>query len=233
MAINLLGSEEPKKEKKSVDRPIEYHIPKEEALPKKKVKERIREKRDEREQQKEEKVVQKGRQVNMVTAFSGDVLGRRLRSGIIFAILLLALGTGGYVVYTLVQTGPIEIPEVERTTPIVPAPTTEPAVSETPASEPEPVVALPDTPLVPLRGALVRFSGDPTIYLVEDNGELRKVILQSVIFDNGQRISDIELSRIYLINSEWQSVRKGKDVMGQVDWDPRVLLPGEIDSFIY
>jgi hypothetical protein len=92
---------------------------------------------------------------------------------------------------------------------------------------------LPDTPLAPLDGALVTFRNDATIYLVERNGELRVVDEASVIFDNGQTLSEVSQSRIYLLPDTWASIRKGvQEVRGQVDFDPRVLTLPELRPFL-
>lgn len=87
---------------------------------------------------------------------------------------------------------------------------------------------LPDTELAPLRGALVKFSGENVIYLIEYNGELRYVDQASVIFKHGENISQIGLDRIYTINDSFKDIRRGKDVFGWIDWDPRVLSQAEL-----
>ena len=70
------------------------------------------------------------------------------------------------------------------------------------------------------------------IYLIEDNGELRKVDQQTVVFDNGQRVDQISSYLIYTIADRFKNIRKGRDVIGQVDWDPRVLSFNELNPFL-
>jgi hypothetical protein len=89
----------------------------------------------------------------------------------------------------------------------------------------------PDTELAPLRGALVKFAGGSAIYLVENNGELRYIDQPSVIFKNGENISQIGSGRIYVINNKFKDIRSGKDVYGFIDWDPRVLSQTEFLPF--
>jgi len=95
-----------------------------------------------------------------------------------------------------------------------------------------PPTPLPDTELAPLRGALVRFTGDINIYLVELNGELRQVETQSVYFANGQKISQTSPAKIYYIADRFRETRRGKDVIGFVEWDPRILSSAELGSFL-
>jgi len=115
----------------------------------------------------------------------------------------------------------IEIIPPETPPPIMPPP-------PPPVTTPPP---LPDTELAPLRGSLVRFVGDANIYLIEYNGELRKVNMQSVSFKNGEKISEIKPDLIYTISDRFKNVRKGKEVIGFVDWDPRILSQEELAYF--
>ena len=108
-----------------------------------------------------------------------------------------------------------------------PSPTPSPTFSPTPSPQP-----LPDTELSPLRGSVVRFADEPeTLYLIEMNGELRWIDRQTVRFDNGQTINEISPNLIYTISNRYKYIRRGQHVYGLVDWDPRVLLPGELDPF--
>ena len=91
---------------------------------------------------------------------------------------------------------------------------------------------LPDTELAPLRGSLVKFFGEETVYLVENNGELRIVDTQSVVFENKQKFIEISRSLIYTINDRWKTIRQGRTVRGQVDFDPRILTFAELAPFI-
>lgn len=92
---------------------------------------------------------------------------------------------------------------------------------------------LPDTPLAPLRGAIIRFPNSSDVYLIERNGELRLVIPESVTFKNGSKISSLSPNLIYTLPLKWQSTRKGdKIVSGQVDFDPRILTLNELLPFL-
>lgn len=95
-----------------------------------------------------------------------------------------------------------------------------------------PPVILPDTELSPLRGALVQFPADSNIYLIENNGELRKIDKQTVTFKNGQNIYQLNQELIYTLASRYANTRKGKDVINFIDWDPRVLTENEIAPYI-
>ncbi|MCX6745905.1 MAG: hypothetical protein NTX00_02690 [Candidatus Parcubacteria bacterium] len=90
---------------------------------------------------------------------------------------------------------------------------------------------LPNTELAPLRGALVRFSGSADIYLIENNGELRKIDQKTVAFANGQTISKINPNLIYLLAVGFADIRQGKDVIGKISWDPRVLSQPELEPY--
>lgn len=95
-----------------------------------------------------------------------------------------------------------------------------------------PPPVLPDTELAPLRGALVKFLNDSSIYLVENNGELRKIEVQTVEFRNGQNIYQLNPRLIYTLADRFKTTRRGKDVKGFIDWDPRVLTEEELAPFI-
>ncbi|MBN1325387.1 hypothetical protein JW977_00185, partial [Candidatus Falkowbacteria bacterium] len=95
-----------------------------------------------------------------------------------------------------------------------------------------PPVILPDTELAPLRGALAQFGGDSNIFLIENNGELRKIDKQTVIFKNGQNIYQLNQNLIYSLSSQFANTRKGKDVKGFIDWDPRILTEQELAPYI-
>lgn len=149
---------------------------------------------------------------------------------LISVIIFAGVMTGGYMGFQALTNKPIQ-PEIVR--PIVEQPQLPTEQVQEPVTEVvnDQTGSLPDTPLVPIAGALVKFRNDSKIYLVETNGELR-VITTSVVFDNGQSISDVSTSRIYVISDVWQSVRQGKEVVGQVDFDPRVLTLSEIRPFL-
>lgn len=118
---------------------------------------------------------------------------------------------------------------IETTPPLPPQPPTPPPPPPLP---PTPPVILPDTELTPLRGSLVQFQGEIGVYLVENNGELRLVDVQTVVFKNGQRINQISKSLIYTLANRFKNIRKGKDVVGLVDWDPRNLTALELKPFL-
>jgi len=104
-----------------------------------------------------------------------------------------------------------------------------------PAAVQPPVISgsLPDTPLAPLRGAIVHFPNSNEIYLIENNGELRVVVPDSVTFKNGLKISSLSPNLIYTLPLKWQTTRKGdKIVSGQVDFDPRILSLNELLPFL-
>ncbi len=112
---------------------------------------------------------------------------------------------------------------------IIPEPESETVIEPEPETGP---VILPDTELMPIKGSVVKFSDSSTLYLIEDNGELRKIDLATVRFDNGQKITDINPDLIYTLADKWQRIRNGKDVFGLVDWDPRVLVDQELQPFL-
>ena len=122
----------------------------------------------------------------------------------------------------------VELPLAENPTEPIPE---IPKTPEVPNIEDVETV-LPDTALAPLRGALVRISVNPTIYLVENNGELRKVDELTTVFENQKTITNISKSLIYTLPDKWIDIRKGRDVGGQVDWDPRVLKISELLPFV-
>lgn len=95
-----------------------------------------------------------------------------------------------------------------------------------------PPIILPDTELSPLRGTLVQFPLDSNIYLIENNGELRNIEKETVIFKNGQNIYQLKTNLIYTLSSRFVNTRRGKDVKGFIDWDPRVLAEDELALFI-
>ncbi|MCX6740277.1 MAG: DUF4215 domain-containing protein [Candidatus Parcubacteria bacterium] len=88
-------------------------------------------------------------------------------------------------------------------------------------------IILPDTDLAPLRGTVVKFAADSTLYLIDWGGVLRKIDVNSVVFSNGLAISKIDPGSIYTINDRFRSIRQAKEVSGYVDWDPRVLSEAE------
>lgn len=91
---------------------------------------------------------------------------------------------------------------------------------------------LPPTPLAPLRGALIRFSDSTTIYLVEENGDLRRIDSTTVVFDNGLSLDQVSPNLIYLLPDKWKTIRRDRDVIGQVDFDPRYLNYNELLPFL-
>lgn len=154
-----------------------------------------------------------------------------LRIGMIVLVSILVVGggaVGGYLFITQQSEQVIISPPVTQP-PQPTAPPTVPQPSQPPVTQP--TGPLPDTPLAPLYGALVKFSGESVVYLIENNGELR-MITEGVIFDNGQTLTTIRQSLIYTIGDQWKEVRKGRDVMGRVDFDPRVLTLPELRPYL-
>jgi len=68
--------------------------------------------------------------------------------------------------------------------------------------------------------------------LIENNGELRLIDKDSVVFENGQTIFQINQSLIYELPDKWKTIRRGSGVSGQVDFDPRVLSTGELLPYL-
>lgn len=168
-----------------------------------------------------------------------DYYARRRRKRLLLgALVVVTLIVVGGLWYALRTPQSPEPPIVTVTPEPIPQPTptpepTPPAPAQVPAPAPSMPITLPDTPLAPLRGSLIRFPGSATIYLVETNGELRRVVTQSVIFANGQTMAQINLQLIYLINERWSDTRRGdRDVTGRVDFDPRVLTQPELTPFL-
>lgn len=158
---------------------------------------------------------------------------RRRRTVIFAAVVsgILLISAAG-LWYAFTPRGSTPPPQVAQPQPPTPPPVAAPAPA-TPPTPVAPAVSLPDTELAPLRGALIRFPGGSAIYLVETNGELRRIVTQSVIFKNGQRMSEVNRSLIYALPQRWESVRRGaEDVSGRVDFDPRVLTADELTPFL-
>lgn len=248
MPIDFLGGgtqKKPvKKDKKAVE--VRMHLPEEVKEPKEKKETKV----------KKVPIEKEFKEVNFVAILKKYLFKRRLIFSVIFAIIIIIIvGGGGYYFFFLYEPSPPVVNQpvvvasprpspVATVTPRVsptPRPSPQPSPSLTPRPSPSPVPTptptptpgpLPDTELAPLRGALVKFKSQDVIYLVEDNGELRKVDQQTVIFDNGQKINQISSSLIYTIAERFQDIRRGKDVFGQVDWDPRILSSNELSPFL-
>ncbi len=247
MSIDFLGkgtkkkSTEPKK--KTVE--VKMHLPEEPEEPKqKKVKKK-----------KKVPIEKEFKEVNFVAILKKYLFKKRLIFSLVFAIIIIAvLGGGAYYYFFLYEpatpdvnqpiavTSPSPSPSPSPTPTVSPRPSPSPSPrpsprpSPSPRPTPSPVSpisgSLPDTDLAPLRGSLVKFSGEEVIYLVEDNGELRRVDQPTVVFDNGKSIDEISSSLIYTIADRFKDIRRGKDVFGQVDWDPRVLTFSELNPFL-
>jgi len=253
MPINLLG--EPKHPIKKIKTPaeIEMHIPKKEL--KRLEKEKKRQEKLKVSPQPELEAKTELGEVNLIKAFKIYLFKRRLTFTILFVIIILIVGSLlGYFAFSYkpkpklaVNKPPALSPSpvvnfnvnkpLNLNTPVAIEPTPVPTPPPLPPSPPPvllPVVPqpLPDTELAPLRGTLVKFKGEPVIYLIELNGELRKVDLQTVIFANGQSIKQIGPEKIYTINDRFINVRKGKDVIGFVEWDPRILTVEELQPYL-
>ena len=91
---------------------------------------------------------------------------------------------------------------------------------------------MPETELAPLRGALIKFDENGEVYLVEWRGEIRLLNQQTTIFKSGQTVKSLaDQNLVYLINSNYKGIRRGKNVSGYVDWDPRILTQEELEIF--
>ncbi len=157
---------------------------------------------------------------------------RLLRIGVIVIMsIILGVGGGGGVYLFMTKS-----PAPEITPPPVVSQPSQPTVPPIVSQPSQPTVVqpsgpLPDTPLAPLYGALVKFEGESQVYLVEKNGELR-IVTENVIFDNGQTLTTIRQSLIYTIGDQWKEVRRGQQVVGRVDFDPRVLTLPEVRPYL-
>ncbi len=249
MAIDLLKEEEqPRKKRRSGANgepryEVEMYIPPEEREESARAKKKQR-RQEARQEQRSARVQSKAVANPPIESDDGVDLSqryvrrqrwlRRLRttgSVILIALVLMAVGYGGYLLLT--REAP---PQQTPTQPLPQEPSeqipTQP--SEPTAPEPsEPTGPLPDTELAPLAGALITFRDTTEIFLVENNGELRRVNQEAVVFANGQRLSELSRRLIYLLPDRWQSIRRGsQEVSGQVDFDPRVLTTPELLPFI-
>lgn len=228
MPIDFLGGEKKVSAKKQgVD--VKWHIPEKE-------KRRLEKEAKIKEQVKAaEKVpVRRFEEVNLVIGFKKYLLKRRLTFIIIFVIII----TGGLIAYFYFMPEPGEpLPVIVNenkninqpiVSPPAPPPTPQPPVPE----PPPPSQILLDTELAPIKGSVIKFKNENTLYLIEDNGELRKIDRLTVVFDNGQSINDISPSLIYTLADRFKNIRRGEDVIGSVDWDPRVLRFVELSPFL-
>ncbi len=249
MAIDLLKEEENARRGKKKPPSQQLHYPVEMYIPPEETREQERgRKRKQKAEQKQRRTAEK--QSKRVVApdieqeESVDLSGRyvqrqrlvrRLRAGIIVFLIALGVTAGAYGVWVLISSLPTE-QTPPTTTPVSPQEPTEPMPTEPTPSEPtpqEPSGPLPDTELTPLAGALITFRDTTDIFLVENNGELRLVNQEAVIFDNGQTMNEISRRLIYLLPDRWQSIRRGQQVVsGRVDFDPRVLTTPELLPFI-
>lgn len=239
MPIDFLGRPV-EKDKKKDEEAVKWHVP-------------LKEKETEIKKQEPKKKVQsvkkvvsqkaEFKEVNFITGFKRYILKRRLMFSIIFGIIIILVAGGIFVYFYFFPVKPEPEPPVQPSpTPVVsPTPTPSPETpNPSPQPSPSPQISpspqaspvLPDTELAPIRGSVVKFQGDDTLYLIEDNGELREIDRNTVVFENGDSINDLKPSLIYTIADRFKTVRKGKDVVGQVDWDPRVLIFTEINPFL-
>lgn len=240
MALNLLGSH-PQEEAQKAQVGVKMHIP-QEPKPVKPPKQ----KRNWFKKSTPVSVnqpVEALKQVDLAEAIlRRQALIRKLIYIVIIIVILLVACAVAIIIYLrpappqVVTNQPpvvnIAPPVVPPTTPVV---TPTPIVNEVPQPPVtnEPGAPLQDTPLAPLRGSLINFSASDDVYLIENNGELRLVNKQSVIFENGQKFEELSSNLIYLLPDKWQNTRRGdKMVEGQVDFDPRVLSLTELLPFI-
>jgi len=230
MPIDFLGRNSTESADKKQTEEIKWHMPEPDQDSSEQVQKKV----------KQVKAIEeaKRREVNLVEIFKRFILKRRLMFLSIFAIICLVIvGLLSYYYFTyqpslFVTNQPVASPQPSPLVRPSPSPTPSPVFSPSPSPSPAPKPLLPDTELAPIRGSLVKFKDEDTLYLVEDNGELRKVDIQSVIFENGQKIDQVKSSLIYTIADRYKNIRRGKDVYGQVDWDPRVLKFAELSPFL-
>jgi len=256
MPIDFLeGKVKKPKVEKSRAPEVEMHIPQKElkekiAAPKVEEKPKVK---------KEILPAEEMEEVNLMTSFWAHLWRKRLTfSGIFVIIILLLAGLYYYFIPRISQVPqPIEnINKINQNTNLIvnlanenlniangnvnenlnfnenlniPVIVPPPVPPENPPVIVSPI--LPDTELAPLRGSLVKFSGSSEIYLIENNGELRPVDKQTVIFKDGESIYSISSSLLYTLNDRFKEVRQGRAVKGRVDWDPRVLSSVELQPF--
>ncbi len=228
MPIDLLSEQTKKPIKKQTETgEIEMHIPEKEIIKKEKARQ---------QEIKKKELEQKAefQEVNFMSAFRGYLFKKRLT---LFVFFVIIIGGGVfsyfYFFYKKPASAPVIIQQNVNQLPVIP---TQPSQPVSPPAQPpvngEPAGLLPDTELVPLRGSVIKFSNANTLYLIEDNGELRLIDRNTVFFKNGQSINQISPNLIYTIADRYQNIRRGKNVTGFVDWDPRVLSPEELAPFL-
>lgn len=207
MAIDFISKKQDEKEKRSQKQDIIMHTPEKEAPV--------------------EKVRQKMSKTTLILLFIFVII--ILSGGIFYYLNFMRPKTPVSEDLAVVESEPEVLPDLQPIS--EPEPVVEPEPEPEPESEPAEII-LPDTELAPIKGSVVKFSGSNALYLIEDNGELRLIDLDTVRFDNGQRITEISDSLVYTIAAKWKTIRKGKDVFGLVDWDPRVLSEEELKPFL-
>jgi len=254
MPINLLGEPKHPIKKIRTEAEVEMHIPKKEL--KRLEKEKKRQEKLKVSPKPELEAKAELGEVNLIKAFKIYLFKQRLTFTILFVIIILIVGglLGYFAFYYKPKPklainkplAPSPAPVINLNVnkplnlnipaPIEPIPVPTPTPPPLPPAPPvlPPIISqpLPDTELAPLRGTLVKFKDEPVIYLIELNGELRKVDLQTVYFENGQSIKQIGPEKIYTINDRFINVRKGKDVIGFVEWDPRILTTEELQPYL-
>lgn len=241
MPIDFLGKPEQKKAPKASE--VKWHVP---------LKERYKEaKSQEPPKAAPKKIVKEEtaefKEVNFITGFKRYILKRRLMFSVIFVIIIIVVAVSIFaIIYfypeqkppLVVTPSPAPSPAVTVTprpspspnpsvTPMIPSPT--PIVRPSPTPTP---TILPDTELASLRGAVVKFQDEETLYLIENNGELREIDLENVSFVNQGKIQELSPDLIYTIADRYKNIRRGKAVTGRVEWDPRVLSPAELSPFL-
>ncbi len=225
MPIDLLSGQNKKPIKKQrVTAEVRMHMPEKEVSEKKKIqKQKIKQKRSTAKPAFQE--------VNFMSSFKAYLFKRRLTLIIISVIIISGAVFGYFYFFYEPEVQPIFQENINQQ----PVSTVQPAQPVSPPvtvpSEP-PAGPLPDTELAPLRGSVIKFNNSNTLYLIEDNGELRLIDRNSVVFENGQSINQINSNLIYTIADRYQNIRRGKEVVGLVDWDPRVLSPQELAPFL-
>lgn len=245
MAINLLGNNEPQKRIRT-EEPVILHQPEKEAV-KKVQSPKIEPKKIEPLVFKEDLA-----DINLMSSFKI----RRLEIILISIIIILAIGVTLLYINFQNRTAPNVInTNLNQVAELINVPAVinenininqavEPIINENvnipieapvifpPVIEPEIPAPIVNTKLAPLRGSLVKFSGSSEVYLVEWQGELRRINQQTAVFKSKETISSLSAkNQIYLINSKFIDVKRGSDVSGYVAWDPRILSPEEIELY--
>jgi len=152
---------------------------------------------------------------------------KKIRLTFILIVVIIILAIGGFVFYYIYYFDKVISVNPDLTDNNI---TEQDLLNQSEVSVIQP--ELPDTEMAPLNGALVKFDGQPEVYLVDNHGDLRMIDRESVIFNSNKRLSQISPSLIYTINDKWQNTREGDIITGKVDFDPRIITYNELRLFI-